>query len=176
MRSGYNLPGQMVGDPVCYAIDKDGDVLEDVEVILVQGNWNLVDDKLWAMESLKTILKFEDGNRAVKSSQYKRRKTSSNVPSGWREGGRRISHQANGGVTDGRFNFSWAVRIRSPDVPFSPPPAVQARLSQVLSQTDSMGTDVIEPEEGEFNSFHGILKWNRRDGQVIAKHVFGKDK
>jgi len=39
------------------------DVLEDVEVILVQGNWNLVDDKLWAMESIKAILKFEAGDR-----------------------------------------------------------------------------------------------------------------
>ena len=114
--------GQMEGDPVRYAIENEVGVLEDVEVLLVQGDWSLVDDKLWAMESIKpsSNLKLAT-DRAVKSSRSKRRKTSSNVPSGWREGGRRIFHQANGGVTDGSFKSTWAVRIGSPDVPFSPP-------------------------------------------------------
>ena len=56
MWSGYDLPGRMVGDRVQYAIENEEDVLEDVEVLLVQGDWSLVDDKLWGMESLKTIL------------------------------------------------------------------------------------------------------------------------
>jgi len=63
MRSGYDLPGQMEGDPVRYAIENEVGVLEDVEVLLVQGDWSLVDDKLWAMESIKAILKFEAGDR-----------------------------------------------------------------------------------------------------------------
>ena len=46
----------------------------------------------------------------------------------------------------------------------------------MLSQADSRGKEVIKPEEGEFNLFHKIIKWNSQDEQVIAKHVFGKDK
>jgi len=176
MRSGNDLPGRMVGDPPHYFIENKEDVLANVEVLLLQGEWNLVDDKLWGMKTLKTILKFGDSDYAVKSDRSKRRKKSSNVPIGWKEGGSRISHQANGGVTDGRFKFEWAVRIDSPEVPFSPPPAVQARLSQVLSQIDSRGMEVVEPEEGEANTFHGVLKWGKRDDLVTAKHVFGKDK
>ena len=146
------------------------------EVLLVQGEWSLVDDKLWGMKTLKTILKFGDSDYAVKSSQSKRRKRLSNVLSGWREGGARISHKSNGGITDGRFKFECAVQIDSPDVPFSPPPAVQARLSQMLSQTDYSGKEVGEPNDGEPNSFHGILNWKSRNDLVTAKHVFGDNK
>ena len=128
------------------------------------------------MKSLKTILKFGNNDYAVKSTRSKRRKKSSNVPTDWREGGYRISHQSIGGVTDGRFKFEWAVRIENPDVPFSPPPSVQARLSQVLCQTDSRGNEVTEPTDGEPNSFHGILKWKCRNDLVTTKHVFGQNK
>jgi len=58
-----------------------------------------------------------------------------------------------------------------PDVPFSPPLSVQAKLSQVLSQTDALGKEAIEHEEGEENSFHGILNWNKMDQEVVAKYV-----
>ena len=46
MRSGNDLPGRMVGDPAHYSIENKEDVLVDVEVLLLQGEWNLVDDKL----------------------------------------------------------------------------------------------------------------------------------
>ena len=128
------------------------------------------------MKSLKTILRFGDSDYAVKSIRSKRRKKSSNVPRRWREGGYRISHQSIGGVTNGIFKFDWAVRIENPDVPFSPPPTVHARLSQVLCQTDSSGKEVGEPNDGEPNSFHGILNWKCRNDLVTAKHVFGENK
>ena len=59
---------------------------------------------------------------------------------------------------------------------FRPPLSVKANLSEVLSQTNSSGTKVCEPEVGEPNSFYGILNWNSRDKQVTAKQVLGEDK
>ena len=53
---------------------------------------------------------------------------------------------------------------------------MQARLSQVLCQTNSRGKEVTEPTDGEPNSFHGILKLKYRNDLVIAKHVFGENK
>ena len=172
MISGLNFPGQMEGDSVRYKIGDSLDGLEDVEVLLIQGDWSLIDDRLWTIESLKTILKFETGGGIVKSGRAKRRRVSANVPDSWRVGGRRIIHQGNGGVTDGIFKFEWDVCRGHPDVP----PSVSAKLSQILSQMDSSGKEAIEPEEGEDNLFHGILNWNKMDEEVITKHVFGEDK
>ena len=129
MWSGNDLPGRVLKDPVHYSLNNKEVVLDDVKVLLLQGEWNLVEDKLWGMKSLKTILKFGNSDYAVKSVRSKRRKKSFNVPIDWREGGYRISHQSIGGVTNGIFKFDWAVRIENPDVPFSPPPTVHARLS-----------------------------------------------
>ena len=74
MWSGNDLSGRMVGDPAYYSIENKEDVLVNVEVLLLQGEWNLVDGKLWGMKSLKTILKFGDSDYAVKSSRSKRLK------------------------------------------------------------------------------------------------------
>ena len=109
MWSGNDLPGRLPEDPVHHLLNNKEVVLDDVEVLLLQGEWNLVEDKLWGMKSLKTILKFGNSDYAGKSVRSKRRKKSSNVPSGWREGGYSISHQLIGGVTDGRFKLEWAV-------------------------------------------------------------------
>ena len=142
----------------------------------MQGGWSLIDNKLWAMESIKTILKFEAGSATVTPGNFKKRRVSANVPNGWTRGGRRISHQANVGVTDEKFTFKWAVRCEQPDVPFSPPPLVQAKLSQALSQIGMIGKEVSEPKEGENNPLYGILKWNRMDNRVIARQIFRDNK
>ena len=97
MWSGNDLPGRVLKDPVHYSLNNKEVVLDDVKVLLLQGEWNLVEDKLWGMKSLKTILKFGNSDYAVKSIRSKRRKKSSNVPIGWREGGYWISHQSIGG-------------------------------------------------------------------------------
>ena len=132
-------------------------------MLLVQGSWSLISDQLWNMKSLHTILKFESGNSSVISGRTKRRKVVPAIPIGWINGGRNISHQANVGVTNGKFKLEWASRRERPEVPFSPPPSVQARLSQVLSQTDSSGKEMVEPNDGEPNSSNGIPKWKSRE-------------
>ena len=110
MLSGNNVPGRMEEDPVRYEIDHLLDELEDVEVLLVQGDWSLINDKLWNMKSIKTILKFESGNSSVKAGWTKRRRLVPDISSRWIIGRRKISHQANGKVTNERFKFEWAVR------------------------------------------------------------------
>ena len=166
----------MEGDAVRYDLGDSMEGLEDVEVLLVQGNWSLIGNQLWTMKSLKTILKFETDGSISKAGSFKTHRILSNVPDGWKVGGRRILHQANGGITDGIYKFEWAVCLGQSDVPFSPPESVQEKLSQVLSQTDSSGKEATEPEEGKENSFHGILNWNKMDKEVVTRHVFGNDK
>ena len=43
--SGQDLPGQIEGDAVHYASGKLLDGLEDVDVLLVQGDWSLIDNR-----------------------------------------------------------------------------------------------------------------------------------
>ena len=73
--SGEELPGYGLGD------SREG--LEDVEVLLVQGDWSLIGHQLWTMESLKTILKFDTGGSSCKARKAKRRRTLPNVAEGW---------------------------------------------------------------------------------------------
>ena len=57
----------MEGDPVRYGLGDSMEGLEDVEVLLVQGDWSLIGHQLWTMESLKTILKFDTGGSSCKA-------------------------------------------------------------------------------------------------------------
>ena len=74
--------------------------LDNVEVLLVPGDWSLIGKPLWTMVSLKTVLRCENGGSSSKAGRSKRRRRMSNVPDGWKVGGRRILHQVNGGVCE----------------------------------------------------------------------------
>ena len=74
--SRNDLPGRMEGDPLKYDIDHPPVDLENVEVLLVQGNWSLINDQLWNMKSIQTILKFESGNLVSQIGSYQETKSS----------------------------------------------------------------------------------------------------
>ena len=57
MISGKGLPGRMEGCPSWISKEDGLESLEDVEIMLVQGEWNIIDSKLWNMDSVKIVLK-----------------------------------------------------------------------------------------------------------------------
>ena len=103
--SGEELPGRMEGDPIRYGLGASREELEEIEVLLVQGDWDIIGHQLWTMKSLKTILKFDTSDIGCNEHRVKRRRTRPRVPEGWKTGGKRIFHQANGGVTNGVFKL-----------------------------------------------------------------------
>ena len=40
--SGEDLPGRMEGDPIWYGLGGSREELEEIEVLLVQGDWELI--------------------------------------------------------------------------------------------------------------------------------------
>jgi len=153
--------------------------LYNVEVLLVQGEWDAVDDDLWNIDNLRVVLRFSDkstrGKRggSNKRSRFAQNAASSGVSEGWRMGILPLEHNAVGGVTSGHFRIEWAVRDGAPSVKFFFPPTMDATLGQVLSEKDSSGINVPRLSEGEANTSKGTLESKRRHHPVVVKNQWG---
>ena len=117
--------------------------LEEVQVILLQGDWELLSPEVWKSEAIQMVLKApkahtgNQGRRGKQNRQKRRRlNATGKLPSSWKTGFVQLEHQALGGVTNGEFKFEWACPPHVPPPEFSYPPGINVTLSDNFGQKD----------------------------------------
>ena len=136
-----DLIGRKPGDPPWLAKTMKGLTFDDVEIILLQGDWGLIDEQIWDSKAVRLILKAPKahlGNRGSRGDNHRRKRrrlnATSSVPSSWKVGSIYLKHDELGGVTSGSFQVEWASPKGSPDPEFVYPPGLSVKLGQVVNR------------------------------------------
>ena len=173
-----DLIGRKPGDPPWLAKTTTGLILEDVEIILLQGEWGLIDEQIWKSKSVTLILKAPKahlGNRGSRGEKHRRKRRKLNgtrlVPDSWKVGSIYLDHKDLGGVTSGGFHIEWASPMEVADVAFTYPPGLSINLEQVVDRT-LKGTPTEEPGENQWNSSRGLLRWRQRFQNVVVPYTY----
>lgn len=182
MASSADLPARQAGDPIWIPLEKHKVNLKDlpkVNIVLIQGEWDLVSPELWQKDQVHTMIRIED----VTSSRLTRGKgrgkintaRPQNIPADWKNGSVMVSHEKLGGVTTGKFKIEWVCRKNSPAPKFVFPPAIKANLRQVLSTSDPSGGPSAEPKLNQLNSSKGLLNWKQKWVPIVGPHLYRKN-
>ena len=83
-----------------------------------------------------------------------------------------VRHSMVGGVTNGGFVISCYTRERN-EVPFSMPRTTKGSLSEALKATEP-GKSTTVPNSGDRNTYKGVLDFEKRFGEIVARSVFSK--
>jgi hypothetical protein len=160
MRSPEDLMGRI-----------EEDRLTPVEATLVQGQWPLVDNSVWKMESLHTAIKVVIPRRKSKVNS-----AAGVLPVGWKGyTSYTLCHTSLGGVANGRF----LVEVRTRSIPKRSvqlaPPSVSGKLGEALSMKEG-GRTVPIADIGELNTASGILDWRhmKKGGKVKTLSIYYK--
>jgi hypothetical protein len=171
MRSPEDLMGRIEEDPPWINSMCGDSVLTPVEAILVQGQWPLVDNSLWKMESLHTAIKVVIPRRKSKGNS-----AAGVLPVGWKGyTSYTLCHTSLGGVTNGRF----LVEVRTRSIPKRSvqlaPPSVSGKLGEALYMKEG-GQNVPIGDIGELNTASGILDWRhmKKGGKVKTPLIYYK--
>ena len=173
-----DLIGRKPGDPPWLAKSTKGLKLDDVEIILVQGDWGLLDEQIWKSNSVRLILKSPKshlGNRGSRGDKHRRKRrrlnATSSVPNSWKVGSVYLKHDELGGVTSGSFQIEWASPKETPDPEFVYPPGLSLKLGQVVNRK-LKGIRTVEPTPSQVNSSLGLLRWRQRFQEVVVPYSY----
>ena len=181
--SSKDIPARLPSDPVWYPTGTDPAVLDPVEILLLQGQWDSLDHRILNNGHTRLILRCVE-SRARGSKGAKRVKPNTNasgvhitnnLPVNWEAGTFQLAHKFLGGATNGRFQVEWARPNSVPTPVFISPPGLQIKLGNVLSPFDQFAFEAQEPDEGDINTSKGLLNWKRKTDQVVVPHLYKKD-
>ena len=173
-----DLIGRKPGDPPWLAKTMKGLTFDDVEIILLQGDWGLIDEQIWESKAVKLILKAPKahlGNRGSRGEKHRRKRrrlnATSSVPNSWKVGSIYLKHEELGGVTSGSFQIEWASPRGSPEPEFVYPPGLSVKLGQVVNRK-LKGIRTTAPTDMQVNSSLGTLRWRKRFQEVIVPYSY----
>ena len=173
-----DLIGRKQGDPPWLAKTTKGLTLNDVEIILLQGDWGLLDEQIWKSKSVKLIMKAPKahlGNRGSRGDKHRRKRRRLNatgsIPASWKVGSVYLEHNQLGGVTSGGFQIEWASPREVPDVQFVYPPGLSLKLDQVVDRLVK-GVPSKAPLPNQWNSSLGLLRWRQRFQDVVVPYSY----
>ena len=180
IKSKKDLPARLPSDPDWYSLSNSA-ALEPVEILLLQGSWDSLDQRLCA-NGTRLILRCVE-SRARGSKGAKRAKLNANaahayitdnLPADWEAGTFNLAHKILGGATNGRFQVEWARPNTVPTPGFISPPGFKIKLGNAISSRDSSPWEVPEPEEGALNTSKGLLNWKWRTSGVVVPNPWNK--
>ena len=173
-----DLIGRRPGDPPWLAKTMKGLTFDDVEIILLQGDWGLIDKQIWESKSVTLILKAPKahlGSRGSRGEKHRRKRrrlnATSKVPSSWKVGSIYLEHNKLGGVTGGGFQIEWASPIEAPDVEFIYPPGLSVKLGEAVDRS-LKGVPTEAPVPNQWNSSLGLLRWRQRFQEVVVPYSY----
>ena len=173
-----DLIGRKPGDPPWLAKTTNGLTIEDVEVILLQGDWGLIGEHIWKSKSVSLILKAPKahlGNRGSRGEKHRRKRRRLNatgaIPASWKVGSIYLEHKDLGGVTSGGFQVEWASPREAPEVHFVYPPGLSINLGQVVNRK-LKGRPTGAPTPNQWNSSMGLLRWRHRFQEVVVPYTY----
>ena len=180
--SKNDIPARIASDPKWYRAGSDPTDLPHVEIVLLQGSWDLVHDQVWSNAKTRLILRcVETRSRNSRGTKRSKGKTNAakfhvtdNLPADWEAGRFHLAHQKLGGATNGRFQVEWAQRIGSPTPDFKLPPGHKITLGNVVTARDWSGSEAAEPKEEEVNTAKGVLHWKWKFSHVVVPHLNAK--
>ena len=147
--------------------------LEDVEVILVNGNWPAPNHLMWALQFTRVAVPISPwlicGNKRRKRM---REKFAVSMLIGWSTVEMYvIQHEQVPEITNGRFNVE-VCSFMGWKVVQTPPPHVSEILVDVLYPWIEGCAHRQIPAIDEHNTFWGILDWNKKDDSILAPTIY----
>jgi hypothetical protein len=146
-----------------------------VEVLLVQGRWPEMSDRIWRSDELKVA--FQVVKKPTMSRGSGKRKQSSGlkqpVVEGWECRSYVLKHNAIGGVTNQLYLVRWRVKKGSTKPVFSSPPnPSNCTLKHCLAGATLEGVRVTEPPENKINTEKGLIMRDHLEKDVVVELVY----
>ena len=158
--SGADFPARSPEDPPWFeSWDKVSDAA--VSVVFVQGS-PVVPAGVWENPGTRVVVQVRSlGATALRAE------TPWNTLPEWP-----VRHSMVGGVTNGEFVISCYTREGN-EVPFSMPRTTKGSLGEALKATEP-GKPTQVPKPGARNTYKGVLDYEKRFGEIVARSVFSK--
>ena len=179
--SKKDIPGRIPSDPTWQPLSANPAVQVPVEIVLIQGSWDSLDQNLFVNGTRLILRCVESSARGSKGAKRVKTNTNAshsyitdNLPADWEAGTFNLAHKILGGATNGRFQVEWARPNNVPTPCFRSPPGCRSKLANVISARESTPWEVPEPEDDALNTSKGLLNWKRRTNEVVMPNPWNR--